>query len=400
MKNKVCAIICEYNPMHTGHIHQINEIKKLLGNDIYIVSLISGNFSQRANPCILNKYDRTAIALNNGIDMVVGLPTLYTIQSAEIFAYSSVKILNQMKVDYLCFGMETPNQNLLYTLAKFLVEEPICYKEILKAELKKGNDYNSSVKKAILKNYDNFKEFSQEEIINMFTYPNNILALEYVKALIKTNSKIKPLLIKRANNYNNKNIVENYVSSSALRNAKNILDYKEFLPANSLHYFNALKLNLEKYQNYLFFNLKMNNINKNNANSYLHNRINNLLSNEYDANNFYNNVKTKCFKQSFIDSYCLNAMLGIQKERIKKIYTIKTNIIIKVLGIKRDKQDILRYICCKNLILRKNDASKIKPNSYNGFIQITENKANILYNISSENSQLCENDYFTKLLVI
>lgn len=397
MENKVCAIICEYNPMHTGHIHQINEIKKNLGQDVYILSLMSGNFSQRAKPCILNKYDRSTIALNNNVDMVVNLPTMFAIQSAEIFAYSSIKILNQMKVDYLCFGMENPNYELLYTIAKYLVEEPLPYKQILKAELKKGNDYNLSVKNALL-NCEKFINYDKNEIANLLTYPNNILGIEYAKALIKTNSKIKPILIKRVNNYNNQNIIENFISSSTLRNAKNILDYKQFLPENSLSFFENAKLNLNKFYSCLFANLKLNLINNKNQN-HLTNRVKKIIANEYDFNNFNEKLKTKCYKQSYLDSYYLNLLFKITEEDIKKIYTIKTNINTKVLGIKAEKQDILKYISCKNLVLRKNDALKIKPNSYNALIQNIENKANILYNLISE-TKLNENDYFNKLLIV
>lgn len=396
MKNKVCAIICEYNPMHTGHIHQIKEIKKILGEDIFIVSLMSGNFSQRAKPCILNKYDRSIIALNNTVDMVVGLPTMFAIQSAEIFACSSIKILNQMKVDYLCFGMENPNLKLLFDVANYLVKEPLPYKQILKAELKKGNDYNTSVKQALLQNYEN-SNFNKKEVLDLLTYPNNILAIEYAKALIKTNSKIKPILIKRVNNYNNQKIIENFVSSSTLRNAKNILDYKQFLPENSLSFFENSKLNLNKFHNYLFANLKLNLINKNQ--NQLTNRIKKIIVNEYDFNNFNEKLKTKCYKQSNLDSYYLNSLFKITEEDIKKICTIKTNISTKVLGIKAEKQHILRYISCKSLILRKNDALKIKPNSYNALIQNIENKANILYNLISE-TKLNENAYFNKLLLL
>lgn len=430
MKNKVCAIICEYNPMHTGHIHQINEIKKTLGDDIFIVSLMSGNFSQRAKPCILNKYDRTIIALNNNIDMVVGIPTLFSIQSAEIFAYSSIKILNQLKVDYLCFGMEKPSFELLFAVANYLVAEPLPYKQILKTELKKGYDYNTSVKNSLLESYKdiinfnknnvnlfnknncNFNKnnnsifnekdiinFSKKDIEDLLTYPNNILALEYAKALIKTNSKIKPIIIKRANNYNDNNIVENFVSSSALREANNILDYKEFLPKNSLEYFKNSKPNINIFNELILANLKLN-LNNFKANSQLIKRAKKIILNEYNFNIFNENLKTKCFKQSYLDSFYLNSLFNISEEYIKKIYTIKTNIYAKVLGVKAEKQAIFKYISCKSLIIRKNDALKIKPSSYNNIIQNVENKANILYNLISSKKVLSENDYFNKLLTI
>lgn len=399
MKNKVCAIICEYNPMHTGHIHQIKQIKRILGENIFIVSLMSGNFSQRAKPCILNKYDRTKIALNNNVDMVVNLPTMFAIQSAETFAYSSVKILNQMKVDYLCFGMENANLELLYDIANYLIEEPIPYKQILKQELKKGLNYNTSVKNALIKNYKNFANFNKNDILDLLTYPNNILALEYVKALIKTNSKIKPIIVKRANNYNSNDIIENFVSSSTLRNAEDIKKYKDFLPENSINYFNNSKPNLDIFNKLLLSNLKLN-INNLKTNSQLINRIKKIILNEYDFNNFNNNLKTKCYKQSYLDSFYLNSLFNISEQNIKKIYTIKTNICAKILGIKTKKQDIFKYISCKNLILRKNDVLNIKHNSYNALIQNVENKANILYNLISSNKNLSENDYYSKLIII
>ena len=122
--SNVLGIICEYNPFHNGHLYHLNEAKRLTNSD-YSVAVISGNFSQRGDPAIVSKWVKTEMALKCGVDLVLELPTIYSISSAENFAYGAIKILDSLNlVDYLCFGSECGDISILDDIVQVLVEEP------------------------------------------------------------------------------------------------------------------------------------------------------------------------------------------------------------------------------------------------------------------------------------
>lgn len=402
VKKKICAIICEYNPFHTGHKFLIDKAKEITNAD-YMLGLMSGNFSQRSEPTILNKYTRSEIAILNGLDLVLNLPTAFCTNNAEVFALSSIKILNNINVDYIAFGMETVNEKATFTLANFLLKEPKSFKKDLKNELKKGLSYNTALQNTIKNNINIFSKELQEDIINLVSLPNNILGLEYIKALIKTKSKIKPIIVKRVNNYNNNLVLENFKSASSIREEilnKNFENIKEFLPINSHKYFTNFNLNLDTFKNILFYKIKTTSAKKikniYSVNEGLENRISNLSKSYYNFDEFYKNLQSKRYKQNKLNAILLNILLGIDKKIIKKLYTIKNNIIVKILAINSKNTDILKEINTKNLILRKNDINKIK-NKFNKKIMQIENNANIIYNLISKESMI-ENDYYNKLV--
>jgi len=399
--NKVCAIICEYNPMHTGHIHLINKAKEITKCDI-VLGLMSGNFSQRAKPCVLNKYTRAKIAVDNGLDFVVNFPTAFCINNAEIFALSAIKILNQLRVTHLAFGVETLNEEAFYALAKFLLNEPLKFKKLLKEKLKDGNNYSATLYDALKENLFYFNESLQSDILKIITRPNNILALEYIKALIKTKSKILPVLIERVDNFNNNKIINNFVSSSYIRQNldKNFKKIEKYLPKNSISYFNKNSVDVNLFNNIKFYNLKTFEIKKL-KNIYgvtegLENRLLNLANNTNNFENFYNTLTTRRYKNSRLNSVLLNCLLNVDKYLIKKLYTTKFNIKLKVLALNPKNKQILSKIDSKNLILRKSDMQKLKFNNFNKKIMQIENKANSLYNVIAK-TNLIELDYYNKM---
>lgn len=402
LNKKICAIICEYNPFHTGHKYLIQKAKEIT-NANYTIGLMSGNFSQRSEPTILDKYTRANIAVLNGIDLVLNLPTAFCTNNAEIFALSSIKILNNLNINYLAFGMETVNEKATFALAHFLIKEPKHFKIKLKNELKKGVSYNAAIQNTIKNNIDYFEKDLQKDIVNLVSLPNNVLGLEYIKALIKTKSKIKPIIIKRVNNYNSKNIIENFASATKIRDEiinKKFENIKEYLPINSHKFFNNFKLDLNLFHNLLFYKIKTTNTTTMrqiySVNEGLENRIVNLAKSTYSFDDFNSNLQSKRYKQNKLNAVLLNILLDIDKKLIKKMYTIKNNIIVKILAINKKKNDILKYINNKNLILRKNDIIKVK-NKFNKKIMEIENKANIVYNLIS-NAALLENDYYNKMI--
>ena len=182
------GIICEYNPFHNGHLYHINKIKEMFP-DSTIILVMSGNFTQRADASIINKWDKTEIALKNNIDLVVELPFKFTCQSADIFAYGAVNILNHLNVDYLVFGSETNDIEMFKEIANIQLSNE--YNKKVNELNKKGLNYATCLSKAL--EYYGYKNIKN---------PNDILAISYIRELKKINSNIIPISIKRDNDYN------------------------------------------------------------------------------------------------------------------------------------------------------------------------------------------------------
>ena len=186
---KTAAIICEYNPFHNGHKYHIGQTKKLCGADA-VVAVMSGNFVQRGDAAIFEKTARANAAIMGGADLVLELPTVFAMQSAEFFAKHSVFILDSLGcIDFLSFGAETENIDALINIANILADEPKEFSENLKQKISLGIPFPIARQEAL------------HEIMGidaeMISEPNNILAVEYLKALKILNSKIKPIAIKR-----------------------------------------------------------------------------------------------------------------------------------------------------------------------------------------------------------
>lgn len=211
---KTLAIIAEYNPFHNGHLHHLRE--SLTATKAHrAISIMSGNFLQRGEPAIIDKYERASMCVKSGVDLALELPFPYATGSAMDFSMGAVSILNKLNfVDFLCFGAETPDINLFYKVCDVILSEPDSYKNTLKDYLSKGLSYPAAREKAII-NY-----FEDLDIAEFISSPNNILGLEYVMAIMRTNSAIKPIVIPRKQaGYHDKNIYESISSASALREA-------------------------------------------------------------------------------------------------------------------------------------------------------------------------------------
>ena len=208
----ITGIITEYNPFHKGHkYHLENAIKDT--NASHIVCVMSGNFMQRGIPAIVDKWKRTEMALKNGVDLVLELPLVYSISSAEHFAFGSVSLLNSLGiVDNLYFGSEEGNVEPLKKIADVLSEEPPSFKDLLKHHINSGLPFHKSRSMAL-------REFIKcEDIENMLENSNNILGIEYLKALNTLKSQIQPYTLKReGSNYNDKAISQMFSSATSIR---------------------------------------------------------------------------------------------------------------------------------------------------------------------------------------
>ena len=215
---KTAGIIAEYNPFHTGHNYQIDYVRGTLGAD-YVVIAMSGDFVQRGTPALLSKYVRAEMALRAGADLVLELPVSCATASAELFARGGVQLLDGLGVvDTLCFGSECGDTEILIKLAEILVAEPEDFKNVLRRNLKEGMTFPKARSLAL---GAFLPENESEKYQQVLSSPNNILGIEYCKALLRKKSAIVPAAIKREGNDYHENSLSagSFPSASAIRSA-------------------------------------------------------------------------------------------------------------------------------------------------------------------------------------
>ena len=222
------GIIVEYNPLHNGHLYHLEESIKLTKCQ-YVVAVMSGNFVQRGEPAIVDKWKRAEMALKAGIDLVIELPVVYATSTAENFAYGAVKLLDSLKViDCIAFGSEEGDLEKLSKIADILLEEPPDYKRALKENLGKGLTFAKARELALV------KVTGDESISKTLQTSNNILGIEYLKALKKIKSSIVPFTIKRRGAlYTSLKLEGEFASSTSIRKAikeKGIKAVKNYVP--------------------------------------------------------------------------------------------------------------------------------------------------------------------------
>lgn len=250
---KSVGIICEYNPFHNGHLYHLEKVKELY-KDYTIILVMSGNFTERGDVSIINKCSKTNIALEYGVDLVIELPYVFATESADKFAKASIQILDMLKVEAIVFGSESNDIKKLETLADIQLNNKK-YNRLIKSFLDDGYNYPTALSKSL-------ETISGKKIDS----PNDILGISYIREIKKLNSKIKPVCIKRNNDYNSLDLNDNITSASSIRNAlKNGDNVSKYVPSltneyltKNIHlndqYFKLLKYkiittsDLEKYQ--------------------------------------------------------------------------------------------------------------------------------------------------------
>ena len=223
---KAVGLVTEYNPFHNGHLYHLNKAMELTGTDIS-VAVMSGDFVQRGEPAVLDKYTRTSMALNSGVNLVVELPVNYAVSSAESFAAGALKVLDYIKADSIAFGSESGDIERLSKLAHILCDnEDTLYKEISKYTAN-GISYAAARQKVV-------EKLTDKDIAAMLTSSNNILAVEYLKAIIKKNYAIKPYTVQRqGDSYNDTDIRSEYASATALRENLKADNISEYIPVKA-----------------------------------------------------------------------------------------------------------------------------------------------------------------------
>ncbi len=223
MENKIVGIVCEYNPFHFGHKYHIQKAKEISGASSTIC-IMSGSFVQRGDVAIFDKWQRAKLAIDGGADLVIELPAYYALQSADNFALGAISILDSLKcVDYVAFGAETDEFELLKSAGKLIANPSKEYADALKFKINSGASYPASC------------EYATRQCLNIeddsFFSPNNTLATAYISALYRLSSKIEPICVKRDNSYHSKNSKDGYMSASAIRDMlENGEDYLSFAP--------------------------------------------------------------------------------------------------------------------------------------------------------------------------
>ena len=304
---KILGVILELNPPHNAHKYFIEKAKIQVQPDLTI-AIISCNFAQRGEISIISKYEKTKAALNLGADLVIELPVFATLNSAELFGYYAVKILNDFKITDLAFGVELDDLNLLKKTNEIL-ESP-SYNEKLKANLNHGYSYKKAALLAFEKSTDN------PILTKNFNKPNNTLALKYLSAIDKINPKLQVNLIKRiGENEYSKNIGE-YPSGSTIRNLiSKGKDVSKFIPAK----YNFINYN-QAYDNlfYLFksFVLLEESPFKNTKHikEGIENRIYKILKETFNYKGFISKMKTKRYSENYLQRLLLSVLLELENQ--------------------------------------------------------------------------------------
>lgn len=381
----VIGIVCEFNPFHNGHKYLIDSVKKQ--GDI-VVCVMSGNFVQRAEPAIFPKELRVKAALLNGADIVLELPFVYATASAEIFAYNAVKILNSFGCDKLAFGTENTTIEQLNKVVDILNDS--CFDSKIKEFLKIGDSF-ASARQSALNSYDDRLNIDM---------PNNILAVEYIKAIRKLNSEIEPICINRVGaGYNDDFAVDKFASATYIRSLINQnQSFENFVPENCFSLYsdsinNGQVLSQEKYDLTSLVLLRSrlfeNSDNIANMSEGLENRIDDAIKSSVNLNEIYDKAKTKRYTHSRVRRAVLCRQFNISKTdlNIEVPYC-------RLLGFNKTCENMLGEFvknCSLPFITRFSDVTKVNDEKINKIFDY-EDKATDFYNLILKKTDICSKE--------
>lgn len=413
-ENRVLGIIAEYNPFHNGHMYHLQKAKEQSGAQ-YCICVMSGNFVQRGNTSIVNKWKKAEMALLNGVDLVIELPTIYGVASAEGFSLGAIKLLNNLKiVDAISFGTETSDFAALNNISSIVNEEPMKYKSILNSELKKGLSFPKARENALMLYLNDNKRYD-----NILNTPNNILAIEYLKALKKIKSTIQPIPVKREKVYYNDNvIVDEFASATAIRKLLKNEDFSEIRKVVPKSTYQILKketelgnvvLDLSRYEKEIIYNLRRMTVSEiaelPDVNEGLEHSLKNAANYSNDITNLINIVKTKRYTVTRIQRILICALLGITKRDVGMAK--KAEPYIRVLGFNEKGKELISRINKQNpkatvitSVKKFQDKNNNNKNSkiYKRLLDIDIFSTNV-YTMACKSESLANLDY-TKNMVI
>lgn len=347
----ITGIITEYNPFHNGHLYHLTQAKKNTNAD-GIVCIMSGNFIQRGGPAILDKWNRTNMALENGVDLIIELPSYYAVSSAEFFAKGSVSILHNLGVvNSIFFGSECGDIDRLNKISNILADEDAVFKSIIKKFINNGLTFAKAREKALI-------EFLGDSTIeNIISSSNNILGIEYIKALIRLNSSITPTTLRReGSSYNEKKLKDSFSSATAIRETlkkgSSLLELQNSMPFRSYELFSKLQESNFPFvfedQMYSFIKYKLltNCINFNNLSEVKEGLNNKFIKEILNSKNFDDlilRVKSKRYTYSKISRILTQIFIGFDTYDLNSIDMSK-HLYARVLGFNSKGKNILSLI--------------------------------------------------------
>ena len=355
--SNVLGIIAEYNPFHNGHLYQLNSSKSITNSD-YSIAVISGNFTQRGDVAIVDKWTRTQMAIENGIDLVIELPTVYAISSAENFASGAVKILDSLGiVNFLSFGSECNDISILSQVTDVLVDEPSEYKALLSHELDKGVSFPKARERALMMYLNDVRRFA-----SVLSSPNNILGIEYLKALKRQKSLMQTITIQRKDSkYNDDTIPTDsqFASATALRKLcathhSDIL--QRFMPEASYKILNDamengnIVKNISDFDKLIIYTLRRMSTdeiaNLPDVSEGLEFAIKSAVNQCNTVSELLSIINTKRYTQTRLQRILLYAILGITKKDMQLSKTTKPY--IRVLGFNDKGRELISEISKTN----------------------------------------------------
>jgi len=345
---KICAIICEYNPFHNGHMYQIEQIRKTICPD-RIIGIMSGNFVQRGEPAITDMYTRSKIAVDCGLDAVFELPLFFATGSAEFFARGAVSILNEMQITDLAFGAESTDIEAFNSIAELLLDEPEEYRLILNQTLCSGASFPVAREKAVT------------ALLPKCSYllkgSNNLLGIEYIKAIKQLESKIVPHIIKRSGNDFNDHVLSDIPSATSIRtflrqnSAPDFSCLSNAMPENAYNilcssYAKCFPVFFDDFSSMLYY--KLTSESADSLSKYcdvtadLAARISSLKDDYFSFTDFIDKVSSKNYVYSRISRSLLHILLNIPSDI--KPYFYKDALFTRILACKKESTDLLAYI--------------------------------------------------------
>lgn len=387
--DKILGIIAEFNPFHNGHKYLIDQAKSIVNPD-YTVIAMSGNFTQRGQASIINKFEKTKTVLNSGANLVVEIPTIYSISSAENFAEGGVKVLMQAKVTHLAFGIEDDKLDTIKLIADTLVEENDEFKTLLKKYMDEGLSFAQSRCKALI---DYLKDERIEETINK---PNNILAIEYLKAIKRLNANFEIIPIKRSGEFKSSTDIRNKIFNNE--------EYAADIPEESrkaLMENNGNFVNLNCFEKIMIYKLRtMDTDTLNNLADVAEGLDNLMVKYAKETNNLEDliqNIKSKRYTQTRIQRILLYVLFEITKDDMKLSKEIMPY--VRVLGMDNNGEKLLKNIDQAVLITSvKKFYDSCENNAYKRLLDL-DIKATNVYSLMNNKKYNADLD-FTEGLII
>ena len=323
------GIIAEFNPLHNGHLYLINKIKDKYEN-ASIILVLSGNYTQRGIPSIIDKWKKTELSLKLGIDLVVELPFPFSTQSADYFAYGATTLLNYLKVDKLIFGSESNDIKVLEKVVDAQKDDK--FNTLVKLYCKSGYNYPTALSLSL-------EESTNEKI----TTPNDLLGISYIKAIKENNYSIEVETIKRTNDYHEEKLEKDISSATSIRKAlKEGIDISNQVPKIELDYLNELHY-IDDYFNIIKYKI----ITEEDLSIYqtvdkeIVKKLKKEILNSNNIDEFIKRIKTKRYTYNKISRMLLHILTNFTKEKAKEFNKISY---IRVLGINNTGRNILNSI--------------------------------------------------------